>query len=189
MANFKNYANSSNLPSVGIKLSLGGTTESTKYGGILFRATSTYSNNQQLEFWVGATKCMYLNKSSLVALGNISAEGEVTAGSDIRFKQVLQDLPALSPEVISRAPLFRFRWTDRSDSSVHIGSSAQYWQGVLPELVTGSEFLTLNYPVLATAIGILNSRRIDSMEERIARLEAENTALKHELETLKQNRL
>jgi hypothetical protein len=121
--------------------------------------------------------------------GSITATGEITAGSDMRYKTPIAPITAIAPEKISKAPLFTFTWKNRDDTAIHLGSSAQYWQEIFPELVTGTDFLTLNYGALGTALGILNSRRIDTAEQRIAKLERENKKLKKEIKILKAERL
>jgi hypothetical protein len=122
---------------------------------------------------------------ALHVVGDTLSTGEVTAGSDIRHKSVTEYLPEIAPEKISAAPIFKFRWTDRDDDKIHIGTSAQYWQEILPEIVTGTDFLTLNYPVLATILAVQASRRIDRIEQRILVLEQENEQLKQEISKLK----
>jgi hypothetical protein len=122
---------------------------------------------------------------ALHVAGDTLSTGEVTAGSDIRHKSVTEYLPEIAPEKISAAPIFKFRWTDRDDDKIHIGTSAQYWQEILPEIVTGTDFLTLNYPVLATILAVQASRRIDRIEQRILVLEQENEQLKQEISKLK----
>jgi hypothetical protein len=122
---------------------------------------------------------------ALHVVGDTLSTGEVTAGSDIRHKSITEYLPEIAPEKISAAPIFKFRWTDRDDDKIHIGTSAQYWQEILPEIVTGTDFLTLNYPVLATILAVQASRRIDRIEQRILVLEQENEQLKQEISKLK----
>jgi hypothetical protein len=121
--------------------------------------------------------------------GSITATGEITAGSDMRYKTPIAPITTIAPDKISKAPLFTFTWKNRDDTAIHLGSSAQYWQEIFPELVTGTDFLTLNYGALGTALGILNSRRIDTAEQRIAKLERENKKLKKEIKILKAERL
>jgi hypothetical protein len=110
--------------------------------------------------------------------GSLTASGEITAGSDMRHKQFISDLSLVDYSSISNAPIFKFVWSDgREDTAMHLGSSAQYWQEVFPELVQDGDMLSLNYSVLGTIIGVFNSRRIDALEERVKQLENNNYGL------------
>jgi hypothetical protein len=115
---------------------------------------------------------------SISVTGSVTATGEITAGSDMRYKQVVSDLSLVDYSSISNAPIFKFVWSDgREDTAMHLGSSAQYWQEVFPELVQDGDMLSLNYSVLGTIIGVFNSRRIDALEERVKQLEDNNYGL------------
>ena len=110
--------------------------------------------------------------------------GDQSSGSDIRFKDTIENIK-LSVEAMANAPLFTFKWNDREDDMVHLGSSAQYWEKSAPWLVTGDEFKTLNYSVLGVAMGISLAEKAMNHEERIKTLEKENEALKEELRRVK----
>jgi hypothetical protein len=107
----------------------------------------------------------------VTATGNVIAAGDVTATSDMRYKEVISDV-IIDPAKISNAPLFVFKWKDKTDTATHIGTSAQYWKEVLPELVVGDDKLSLNYATLGTTIGIVNSKRIDELEKENRELKA-----------------
>ena len=112
--------------------------------------------------------------------GNLIVTGDTSSGSDIRFKDKIADhIIALSD--IADAPLFTFTWNDREDDSVHLGSSAQYWEKVAPWLVKGEDFKTLDYSTLGVAMGISLAKKAVNHEERIKILEEENKALKEEI--------
>jgi hypothetical protein len=112
--------------------------------------------------------------------GNLVVAGDTSSGSDIRFKDKLSD-HRIALSDIAEAPLFTFKWNDREDDSVHLGSSAQYWEKVAPWLVKGEDFKTLDYSTLGVAIGISLANKAVNHEERIKILENENKALKEEI--------
>lgn len=120
--------------------------------------------------------------AKLYVAGNITATGEITAGSDIRYKSIQNDV-ILDTRAIANAPIFDFRWTNGDDNKLHLGTSAQYWLDYAPNAVTNSnDFYSLNYGVLGVAIGVSNARKLLSHEERIEQLEKENKQLKEKLE-------
>ena len=116
--------------------------------------------------------------------GNAIIAGDTSSGSDIRFKDIIKD-KTLNIEDIAKAPLFTFKWNDRDDDTVHLGSSAQYWENVCPWLVTGDDFKSLNYATLGVAMGISLAKKAVNHEERIKALEKENKQLKEEIRRMK----
>lgn len=101
--------------------------------------------------------------------------------SDERAKDVLGDAE-LRLEAVAASPIVRFLWKDDADRRVNIGSIAQYWLDVLPEVVhtDKSGIYSLEYGVLGTVIGKVNSEAILRHEDelvhlrrRVANLEAE----------------
>lgn len=91
---------------------------------------------------------------------------------------------------VANAPLFKFTWKDEKEySGHHIGSAAQYWQTVLPELVSigrdADMTLAMQYDVIALASAITVAKTVVNHEERIILLERENEALKKEIADLK----
>ena len=105
---------------------------------------------------------------------NIIAAGDLTAGSDIRYKDKIQDL-RLSVHDIALAPAFTYKWNNREDALVHIGSSAQYWLNTNAKDAVyydkQNDFYHLNYASLALCNTIILARGMETQEEKIARLE------------------
>ena len=105
---------------------------------------------------------------------NIIAAGDLTAGSDIRYKDKIQDL-RLSVHDIALAPAFNYKWNNREDALVHIGSSAQYWLNTDAKDAVyydkQNDFYHLNYASLALCNTIILARGMETQEEKIARLE------------------
>lgn len=129
----------------------------------------------------------YAYQWNMVYAVNGIFSGEQSSGSDVRFKDVIGRWK-LDVNDMANAPLFTFKWNDRNDNSVHLGSSAQYWEKIAPWLVTGSDFKTLNYSVLGVAMGISLAEKTVNHEERIKALERENEKLKEELRRVSHDR-
>lgn len=118
--------------------------------------------------------------------GTIYATGNVTALSDARKKDVLGD-KAIGVEQIADAPAVQFLWKgERAKEGVQVGTLAQYWQGVLPEVVLdkGGE-LSMQYGVAALVSAIITARKVVDHERRISELERENERLKTEVKQLR----
>lgn len=111
--------------------------------------------------------------------GNINATGTVTQGSDIRFKDVIED-KTIKIEDIANGPLFTFRWNDgREDDNIYLGTSAQYWETVTPWLVKGGDFKVLDYATLAYG-------GVKSLAMKVLEQEKTIDNLKNEVQELKQ---
>lgn len=119
---------------------------------------------------------------------NIIASGEVTFGSDARYKDKIKDT-SISLKSIAEAPLFTYRWNDRDDNRIYLGTTAQYWLDTPFKYAvntTNPDFLGLGYGELGVAIGIVNSRKLLNHESRITTLERdkEKERLKKQLKKL-----
>ena len=100
--------------------------------------------------------------------GYVSAKGQNTS-SDMRLKRIIGDV-SLTPAQIAGAPAFRFRWKD--GTGVSAGSSAQYWQELLPEAVDERNgWLEMQYGNIALLSVIALARTAVDHEGRIKRLE------------------
>ena len=117
---------------------------------------------------------------NITCSSNLIVSGDTSSGSDTRFKDVIKN-KTLKIEDIANAPQFTFKWNDREDDTIHLGSSAQYWEKVTPWLVKGEDFKTLDYSTLGVAMGISLAKKAVNHEERIKVLEKENKALKEEI--------
>lgn len=103
---------------------------------------------------------------------DIHVKGESAVGSDIRFKDIAEH-KTLSLDTMANAPLFSFTWNDREDKALHLGTSAQYWEEAIPELVSGSDFKTLNYASLGVAMGISLAQEVKDLKAEVKRLKKE----------------
>ena len=65
---------------------------------------------------------------------NFFADSAVSVVSDERKKIVSKEM-VLDLDKISDAPSVLFKWRDSQDETEHVGTIAQYWQKVLPQVV------------------------------------------------------
>lgn len=103
------------------------------------------------------------------AQANIIDGEEMYNGSDMRYKRIEEKF-RLNSATIAHAPLFKFKWKKDQDNRLKIGTSAQYWEEVLPELVnfdSVADFKRLNYQSLGVAIGISLAREIEWLKKQI----------------------
>lgn len=119
----------------------------------------------------------------IYASGNISGS-TITNRSDARLKTRVDDI-ALTVADIAAAPLWRYRWKDTG--AVDVGSTAQYWGTILPELTHTDQqgWMSLDYGKTALLASVSLARTADDHETRIAALEAENALLKDEIARLR----
>lgn len=114
--------------------------------------------------------------------GYVSAKGQNTS-SDMRLKNVLNEV-VLGVKDIANAPSIRFVW--KNGGGVDVGSSAQYWQGLLPDAVKEqNSLLEMQYGNIALLSAIAIAKKVETHEERIARLERENKELRNEISMMK----
>lgn len=148
-------------------------TESTE-GGVGMTCINTYRGKVGIGKFYTDTELRALHDAScsLGVYQNLSVGGTVSQGSDIRYKDVIED-KELNVEDIANAPLFSFKWNDREDEHMYIGTSAQYWENIMQEAVRGTEdFKNLDYATLGTAIGISLARVILQQSKKIELLES-----------------
>lgn len=102
---------------------------------------------------------------------NFLAEGAVTALSDERLKDVLYPV-CIRIDDIANAPIVAFRWKD-GDGEVHIGSIAQYWQKIVPELTPTDNDgrLSMDYATIALMSAVSLARKVEELEKKIEELE------------------
>ena len=117
--------------------------------------------------------------------GTVYAKNALNTSSDLRLKSVVGDV-GLTVGQVAGAPSFLYRWKEGKDVSVHAGSAAQYWEGVLPSAVMRGEdgYLSMEYDRIALAAVITTARTVIDHEARIKELEKENMELKERLEIM-----
>lgn len=120
------------------------------------------------------------NAVVVTSTGTFQTENAWTTSSDIRLKNVLDDTISIETDKISEMPVFTYTRKNIENSQTMIGSSAQYWQEVLPEAVKEDEngYLSLDYNgVLLTCV--------KSLSKTVEHYKTEIEALKSEIEKLK----
>lgn len=148
----------------------------TNSGGVVLAVTATGN------IGIGTTGPSY----KLHVLGDIYATGAITALSDMREKDMVIRT-YLTVHEIASAPSFVYYWKDKKahDELLHVGSSAQYWRTVLPEVVLEAKdekgTLSMQYGVAALVSAITIARKVVDHEQRIEQLEQENEKLKKQL--------
>ena len=107
----------------------------------------------------------------------------VNQSSDATLKDVIGDT-SLTLSQIANAPAVEFTW--KRNGLKDVGTIAQYWKEVLPEVVSGEEgSMGMNYAALGVVSAIILARNVETHEQRISRLERENEELRKEILTLK----
>lgn len=113
------------------------------------------------------------NNTGMYSDGYMSSKG-LNDTSDMRLKNKVRDI-FLPVKDIANAPAFEYTWKDGTPGAM-VGSSAQYWQKVLPPSVKKNKdgYLSLfsGHTALVAAISV--AREVETLEKRVARLEKEN---------------
>ena len=178
---FKNYNDNGNAGYVGRGSGSANTIMLVAYSG---NAVGIGAN--QLDLYIDTSHNVGIGTTSpsykLHVAGNIYATGGVTALSDARHKTIINPTK-LKVEQIAKMPAVVYRWNDgRDDNSLHVGSIAQDWQRILPEVVMKANdeegTLSMQYGVAALVSSIITARKVVDHERRIAELERENKELK-----------
>lgn len=120
--------------------------------------------------------------------GNVSVYS-LTQRSDVRYKDIIGDV-ALTIQQIASAPVFQFMFKEqRKNKRMLVGTSAQYWDAVMPEVVTrdADGMLGLDYGVTALVSTIILAKGMTEHERRITKLEMENAELRARIKDLEEN--
>lgn len=123
-----------------------------------------------------------------ITSGGIANFASVSQSSDERLKNILNGDFRLSLATMANAPLVIFDWNNRSNKKHNVGTIAQYWQGVLPEVVSTipNGTLALAYGELGVAMGISLANILEDTNGRVATVEEEIKTLKEENKRLKE---
>ena len=125
------------------------------------------------------------NSLRIDTTGNVLTPGGVTMYSDIRKKDVLEDV-MLPLEMIAEAPLFSYTYKGDKSRTLHIGTSAQYWQDVPGIVRTDGEdgYLTMDYNSLLSASVFSLAKYTMRHETEIERLKRENKEMRQRINEL-----
>lgn len=125
------------------------------------------------------------NTTGMYSDGYMSSKG-LNDTSDMRLKNKVRDI-FLPVKDIANAPAFEYTWKDGTPGAM-VGSSAQYWEKVLPPSVKKNKdgYLSLfsGHTALVAAISV--AREVETLEQRVARLEKENKEKDKTIEDLNQ---
>lgn len=103
----------------------------------------------------------------------------------MRKKNIVSFIDNVKVESIALAPIFNFKWKDRTDGLVAIGTSAQYWRNILPNAVFNFDnVLSLDYNAITIASAVITARKVVDHERIIKELEAESKRQREEINEL-----
>ena len=98
--------------------------------------------------------------------------------SDIRYKKILRNI-SINSNTIATLPLFDFKWIE--NNIIGTGTSAQAVQQILPNLVSGTDRLTLDYGVLGTIAGITACKELVKQKSELQQLKEKIKELEDKL--------
>ena len=98
--------------------------------------------------------------------------------SDIRYKKILKNL-SINSNTIATLPLFDFEWIE--NNAIGTGTSAQAVQQILPNIVSGTDKLTLDYGVLGTIAGITACKELVTQKSELQQLKEKVKQLEDKL--------
>lgn len=104
----------------------------------------------------------------------------------MRLKNVVRPLE-LTVADIARAPIFIHQWKDKQEfgDGEFVGTSAQYWLGVLPQAVRLRQWYEMDYGKAAMASIVTVARETESLGQMAVQLKREVVWLKREVVQLK----
>ena len=115
-------------------------------------------------------------------INSVVTANDFEQSSDRNLKDIVSDT-TLTVEQIAEAPAVNFTWkkdADKENKKQNVGTIAQYWQVVLPE-VTGEAkdgSLTLQYGNAAMVSSIVTAKEVVALKEEIAELKRQIAELK-----------
>lgn len=112
---------------------------------------------------------------------NYTPTGAVTS-SDIRKKNIVENVN-LPIESIAESPIFKYKFKDSTNDSIYIGTSAQYWQEIIPEVVSTDQdgYLMMNYTSLNTVAALTCAKELVKLKEENAELKERLAAIEAKL--------
>ena len=150
-----------------------------------------YSGDHYLELKATGIELGHIEGSARLALTSVDRYLGITAKgmscncaidatafnttSDERLKNIVSEI-ILSSEQIASAPAIKFRWQNGyGDDKVHVGTTAQYWNKILSEVVESVESrLTLDYSAAAMVSVISLAKEVVELKKEIERLKSQS---------------
>ena len=170
------------LPESNITSELGSSSKNFK---TVYTPIIDTKSGYRLRLCSGGTE-MISATSSKVGVGTTSpsyklhVDGDVgatafTNTSDERLKDKIKDVD-LSIKDIANAPVFQYKWNQENmDKELHVGSSAQYWKKVLPEVVNEAndkqKTLSMQYGVAGLVSSVVIAKEVEHLVDKIKKLE------------------
>ena len=171
--NLDNDAEASDYNSGSLRIGTAGGNHLLLDGNEIVAASGNSTGTLFLQYNGGTIECGGGSNVSFNVRGSIYATGAITALSDARKKDIMGEA-GVTVEQIAHAPAVQFLWKDkeRRKDGQQVGTLAQYWQTVLPEVVSdkGGE-LSMQYGVAALVSSIIIARKVANHEVRIDRME------------------
>lgn len=126
--------------------------------------TNLTNSVQEIYFYNGAGAMTGVT----VHAANFEASGQVTALSDESKKDVKGNI-VLNLDDIANAPSVKFRWKDETDGKTYVGTIAQYWQKVMPEVVreAADGTLSMDYAVAALISSISLAKELKELKQTL----------------------
>ena len=100
----------------------------------------------------------------------------IVAGSDIRLKDIISDAVCEVSD-IANAPVFNFEWK-KNKKRQHLGTSAQYWQGIFENGIYEDKegMLSMDYGAIDMVLSVMIARKVVELEQKVAELESKLSA-------------
>lgn len=131
--------------------------------------TLTNNNEDQLFTFVGNVEI----QDSLEVVNDVTVDGQTVHSSDRNLKNIISDI-TLTAQQVADAPAVNFTWKNDENNINHVGSIAQYWQVVMPEVVKETKKgLGLDYSTAALMSSITVAKELMALKEEIAQLKAQ----------------
>ena len=175
-SNFKQIINNTSLREFWIN-GYNGTETSTNCPVLVMH----WPDRKYLDIWLDSTGFHFGEHASYNNGADLHAKNYY-ADSDIRYKNVIKH-SCIDLSSLAALPLFLYTWNDKQDNTIHIGSSAQAVEQVIPQLVTedSTGFKSLNYSILGTVAGITACKELVSQKSEIEVLKDKVKQLEQQL--------
>ena len=146
-----------------------------------------YGGVKRLYFYTPSTNVNILQVAGYGVFSNTVTASNFITSSDTRKKDIIDYDANIDLWSIAYAPAIHFTWKNSDDRSVQVGSIAQYWNKVFPDVVKQDHegYLSMQYDILALLSAISIAKKTIDHERRISELERENKLLREEIENLK----
>lgn len=116
--------------------------------------------------------------------GNILATGGITQYSDIRAKNIIEDVN-IDLDKIANSPAIRYTWNNLSkcsDSEIHVGGIAQYVKEILPEVIyctnNDTDLLSMDYATTSYIYSVNIAKYLVAAKNEINELKEQINLLK-----------